>query len=81
MKYLLIEHGDGATLTICDTPELREAATIEAIFGNVDAANEPEYRDEANGYLELLRDSYRLDFEGDPPLEWLDAAEVKNRSS
>lgn len=79
MKYILIEDNepeDGATVTICDTKEQRDAATIEAIYGNrLSPGNELE----AQADLEELRESGELSFEGDPCVRWVDACEVRVR--
>ena len=78
MKYLLIENnesGDGATVTICATPQERRIATLAAVFGAsfIDSTQE----DEANKILNKLSEDGALDFEGDSGLLWVDACEVK----
>lgn len=74
MKYILNEHTDTpnvSRITICDTEEQRNKATLEAIFGTED------YEGEAgDAYLNELRENFILTFEGDPGLEWINACEV-----
>lgn len=71
MKYILIEHGDGnpKQLTIFNTVEDRAKATREAILGPSDEDNKNIQCPEL---LKLATDGV-VTFEGDPPLEWIDA--------
>ncbi len=68
MKYILLEHADGndpKVLRIFDTPEERIKATREAIVGEANNDPVPE--------LNTLAQCGIVHFEGDPPLEWIDA--------
>ncbi len=74
-KYILIEHGQGAeepaTVTICGSiPEL-ELATTVAIYGN---------GDEPCPELKVLHREGIVRFEGDPPIEWLIAGKITDRT-
>jgi hypothetical protein len=72
MKYILIEHSDGAEpkqVHIFDTVDARAIATREAILGPPTASNKDTNCPE---FLELASCGI-AHFEGDPPLEWVDA--------
>lgn len=72
IKYILIEHADGndpKQLRIFDNVADRATATREAILGPPDAHN----KDMQCPDLLILADEGRVDFEGDPSLEWIDA--------
>lgn len=72
MKYLLVEHGeanDPTIVRIFDTPHARAKATREAILGPPDEAN----KDLPCPDLLTLAECGRVEFEGDPPLQWIDA--------
>lgn len=78
MNYILIAHGergDLARVTICETADDRAEATLAAIYGKPEDAD-PEA---AAKDLAQLRENKILRFEGDPPLEWVDAAEIEFR--
>lgn len=73
MKYLLIEHpeaGNKAIVHVCDSPVARERQTAEALYDKGDVRGHEE---EFGGQLMVLANEGKLHFEGDPPLEWLDA--------
>ena len=71
LKYLLIAHPDGrgvASVTVCDTEAERDRATLAAIYGKAEDAGEA-----APHELAELRKEGWLRFEGDPPLQWVNA--------
>lgn len=89
MKYLLIEHdilGEGnVKLTICDTREQREQATLAALFDKPESEGKGE---EAKDYLRRLQRDYALQFPHaanrhfptfDPWISWVNADEVITR--
>lgn len=83
MKYLLIEnneHGDGATVTVCDTVEERNRKTLEVIYG-APLRLSPDMEDGALAELDKLKDVGELHFEGDPGLQWLDVCELRYSNS
>lgn len=72
LRYILIEHGEAdspALIKIYGTPEKRNKATLEAIFGD----KELECEKQAEGLLALnrLENEGWLHFESDPPLQWV----------
>lgn len=72
MKYILIEHTDGndpIQLRIFDNVADRAKATREAILGPPDDDNKET---DCPDLLTLAADG-RVDFEGDPSLQWIDA--------
>lgn len=72
MRYLLIAHGEGpdlAHVTVCSTEAEREAETKKAIYGTPDDADPECWAKE----LAELRDDGWLRFEGDPPIQWVNA--------
>lgn len=67
--YILIEVDDDGEehATFHASPAARDKATLEAIwFGGPD----PSHKEEAEHYLQELREKGSLSFEGDPPLRW-----------
>lgn len=71
MHYLLIEHRDGkdpARVTIHATETERDLATLEAIHGSPTVISS-----ETEKELAELRENGWLRFEGDPPLQWINA--------
>lgn len=67
--YILIEVGDNGEehATFYASPAARDKATLEAIwFGGPDES----HKEEAEHYLQELREKGSLAFEGDPPLRW-----------
>lgn len=80
MKYILIingESGDGDTAVICETPQERRLATTKALLDGEPSKSDEEY---LNSVLNELQDNMYIDFEGDPGLRWIDAADVQSRS-
>jgi len=78
-KYLLIQHGEGgdpALVSIHDTEQERDIATMDAIFGEHTPAN-----DDMLATLHLLKEEGIINFEGDPPVEWLKAKVVNSQLS
>jgi len=74
VKYLIVGHGDGndgARVIVCETQEQRELQTIEEIYGENTFAGPSECPD-----IIVLRELKIVTFEGDPPLEWIDAADI-----
>jgi len=74
VKYLIVGHGDGndgARVIVCETQEQREIQTIEEIYGENTFPNPSDCQD-----ILTLRDEKIITFEGDPPLEWIDAADI-----
>lgn len=75
MKYLLIEHGealDPHRVRIFEHVDARARATREAILGPPNEQNQ----DTPCPELLTLSTEGRVDFEGDPSLEWIDAEVV-----
>lgn len=67
--YILIEVDDNGEehATFHASPAARDQATLEAIwFGGPDESD----KEEAEHYLQELREKGSLSFEGDPPLRW-----------
>ncbi len=74
MKFYLLERGHSHsenTLHAFDTSEARDAKTKEVIYG--DGELSPDDQRGLGLYLEELRDSGSIEFEGDPGLEWFTA--------
>jgi hypothetical protein len=73
-KYYLLENADGVTPQILHafaTPQERDVATIGLIFGEeISTQDEAEQWDK---YRQELIDTGRIEFEGDPGLEWFSA--------
>lgn len=75
LRYLLIQRGessDPTAVTTYATKAAREMATLFAIFGEYESVN-GSHELEMRTTLEVLAEHGRLDFEGDPSIEWLDA--------
>lgn len=75
MKYLLLEHWTDLSevyprISVHDTPEARDKATLAVIFSEDDGALDG-HEDEAEKHLRKLRDTGSLSFEGDPGLSWI----------
>lgn len=71
--YVLIEHGEGndpARIHICKTEDERIQKTAIAIYGDVESAG--KHPEEFASDISTLTMDRRLDFEGDPSLEWFD---------
>ncbi len=70
-KYLLVEYGDGGPhqVSIFDDVGARSKATREAILGPPDEYNKDT---DCPEILELAENG-SITFEGDPPLQWIDA--------
>ncbi len=73
IKFILLERGDPSRISCFDTESARNRATLEAIFGNVDIMPTPERAGEALTMLSKLANDGRIDFEGDPSIEWFEA--------
>jgi hypothetical protein len=74
MKFYLLQRGDSHnenTLHAFDTAEARDAKTKELIYGDGELC--PDEQRGLGLYLEELRDSGSVEFEGDPGLEWFTA--------
>lgn len=72
MRYLLIIHGEGsdrAHAIVCDTEAERELETKKAIYGSPEDADAECWAKE----LAELKDDGWLRFEGDPPIQWVNA--------
>jgi hypothetical protein len=73
-KYYLLENADSVTPQILHafaTPQERDVATIGLIFGEeISTQDEAEQWDK---YRQELIDTGRIEFEGDPGLEWFSA--------
>lgn len=77
MRYILISHGEGADpakFVICDTAAERELATQRAIYGTAEVDAECWAKE-----LAELRDDGWLRFEGDAPIQWVDAVGPEDR--
>lgn len=73
-RFLLIQHGDNGDPTLIsvhESKEDRDRATLAAIFGEGEPSN-GSHEQEMRTSLEALQERGRLDFEGDPSLEWLE---------
>jgi hypothetical protein len=70
IKHILIAHrdaGDPARVVICDTEDQRVRETLAELNGD------PEYPDYYEADLRDLREDGWMRFEGDPPLQWVNA--------
>lgn len=72
-KFYLVQRREEAphVLHAFDTAEQRDAMTKELIYGTGDLC--PQERRGLDLYLEELRDTGSVEFEGDPGLEWFTA--------
>lgn len=74
LSYILVVHGesgDPSQIGVYDDPIARNRATMRAIYGGV---AEPHQEAELSAILECLAEEKWFHFEGDPPLQWIDAA-------